>query len=193
MTPLVANMNDDNGDGLINTADTPDLVFLSFCGSSFTRDGILRIVHGGGDMKGMDAVAVLGAQRWTQGDALPEAGSFNCSEGILDPTAPLAIGDLDDPASTDGRPEIVGSHESNDNGLVIFDHTGRQLTNDFPGQLSEGPNPAPSIANLDGQGPAEIIVGRVVLTVERVGEELRFLDRFEGNRGRRNLKVPSVA
>ena len=91
MTPLVANMNDDNGDGLINTADTPDLVFLSFCGSSFTRDGILRIVHGGGDMKGMDAVG-SGPKDGLRTHS--PASSFNCSgESLTQPRPwPSVIG-----------------------------------------------------------------------------------------------------
>ena len=114
-------------------------------------------------MKGMDAVAVLGEDRWEQGDPLPEDGAFACSAGDLDPTAPLAIGDLDPVEDSDGRPEIVANHEQD--GLVIFDHWGRRITEGFLGGINQGPNPAPSIANLNGIGPAEIVLGQTVFTL----------------------------
>ena len=90
VTPLVGNLNDDNEDGVISELDIPDLIFMSFCESTFTTNGALRIVHGGGASKGLDAISVLGPHRWEQGDALPEAGSYRCGDG-LDPTAPIAL------------------------------------------------------------------------------------------------------
>ena len=80
----VGNLNDDNEDGVISD-DIPDLIFMSFA-RAFTTNGALRIAHGGGASKGLDAISVLGPHRWEQGDALPEAGSYRCGDGILDPT-----------------------------------------------------------------------------------------------------------
>ncbi|MBV70899.1 MAG: hypothetical protein CMH52_06065 [Myxococcales bacterium] len=183
VTPLVGNLDDDNGDGQITEQDIPELIFLSFCDSNFTNNGALRIVHGGGRLKGMDVVSVLGDQRWEIGDVLPGPGDYRCQDGILDPTAPMAFGDLDPVDSTDGRPEIIANHENG--GLVLFDHMGHQLDIAFNGELNQGPNPAPMIVNLDGQGFSEIVIGRTVITVFRdpMGQ-LRFGDRFEGNGAR---------
>ena len=179
VTPLVGNLNDDNEDGVISELDIPDLIFMSFCESTFTTNGALRIVHGGGASKGLDAISVLGPHRWVQGDALPEAGSYRCGDGILDPTAPMALGDLDPAEVTDGRPEIVANHENG--GLILFDNEGRELDIAFNNELNQGPNPAPIISNLDGLGFAEIVVGRSVITVGRNDAgELQFIDRFEG-------------
>ena len=110
---------------------------------------------------------------------MPEAGSYRCGDGILDPTAPIALGDLDPAAESDGRPEIVANHENG--GLVLFDNEGRELDIAFNNELGQGPNPAPIISNLDGSGFAEIVVGRTVITVGRNDAgQLQFIDRFEG-------------
>src|SRR5690606_9927655 len=51
MTPMVANLNDDNGDGVIDEKDVPDIVFNTFnpplnTNGSYNRNGILRAVSG---------------------------------------------------------------------------------------------------------------------------------------------------
>ena len=49
MAPVVANLSDDNADGLTNTFDTPDIAFISYDlegDGCCNQDGTLRIVSG---------------------------------------------------------------------------------------------------------------------------------------------------
>ncbi|XXT15909.1 FG-GAP-like repeat-containing protein [Sorangium sp. So ce429] len=174
MTPLVANLDDDNGDGLINELDFPEIIFTTFCGSTYRESGVLRAIHGGGPNKGGNYFAVLGAQVWHEGEPLD--APYACGDATLLPTASLAVGDLDG----DGVPEIVAITESQ--GLQIFSNTGetRLLANNLWTGYNE---PAPALANIDGEGLPEIVVGPNVFTL-RVDAEtgaLSILDRFKGN------------
>lgn len=200
MTPVVANLDDDNGDGLVDERDFPEIVFMTFCNSDFASEGVLRAIHGGGPNKGADAFAVLGAQRWRRGEPLPEPGTYDCRDADLDPTASLAVADLDDPATGDGRPEIIAVHhgvdangsgrvdggERNRAGIVVYDNTGARIAEGFLGEHPRaGGNPAIAIANVDGRGPAEIVVGPYVITVERAADgTLSLVDSFAGALGR---------
>lgn len=186
MTPVVANLDDDNGDGIIDERDFPEILFMTFCGSSFSSNGALRAIEGGGPNKGRDKFAVLGQRVWRAGEPLPDGGSYACGDGRIDPTASLAVGDLDDPANSDGRPEIVAVHRNDDSGIVVFDHTGAPIFEGFVGQLGRaGGNPAIALANVDGEGPAEIVIGPYVLTIGRDADgNLVAGDRFRGNAGR---------
>ena len=172
-SPIVANLDDDNGDGLINDLDFPEIIFTTFCNSEFTSNGILRAIHGGGPAKGGDLFATCGSLTWHEGDALPI--SCTCASAELDSTSSLAVGDLDG----DGVPEIVGISENN--ALQIFDNTGALLSTSAVLQIS-GANPAPTLANLDLDGFAEIVVGRLVVTLEHdQNGVLQVLDVFRGS------------
>ncbi len=174
MTPLVANLDDDNGDGLIDERDTPEIVFLTFCNSEFTSNGVLRAVHGGGPSRGGDFFASCGTTRWNEGDAsFPTCG---CNAADLDSTAGLAAGDIDG----DGVPEIVAITEGER--LRVYSNTGEILVADAG--AVPGPNGSPAIANLDGAGPAEVVVGNVAFTFERdASGALARVDRFTGTLG----------
>ena len=175
LTPLVANLNDDNGDGLIDERDTPEIIFTTFCNSDYTKNGILRAIHGGGDpaVKGKDYFATCAdGKTWHEGDAL-DAVDCDCGDGILDATASVAVGDLDN----DGIPEIVGVHETD--GIVIYNNRGEVISH--TAGLTGG-NPGPSLANVDNEGFAEIVVGRNLYTLTTdANNKLTILDRFEGN------------
>jgi len=180
MPPLVVNLDDDNEDGLIDELDFPEIVFTSFCGSSFRSNGVLRAIHGGGANKGGDFFASCGGEVWNEGDPVGDL-DCSCSEADLNATASLAAGDLDG----DGRPEIVSITEgpNDDEGAVrIHDRRGHILAESRELDL-RGKNPSPALANLDLTGPAEIVVGRLVFTV-RVDDEGRwsFGDVFEGTK-----------
>ncbi|MEE2644066.1 MAG: VCBS repeat-containing protein, partial [Myxococcota bacterium] len=164
LTPIVANLSDDNGDGLIDERDYPELIFMSFCNSDFRMNGALRVVAGGGPARGGDLLTVLGDRRWHLDEPLPQG--YSCEEGDLDPTGALAVGDLDAEGEEGARgtrgPEIVAPHEQR--GVVVYSATGERLFD--TAALGVGPgrarNPAVAIANLDGVGPAEIIIGATV-------------------------------
>ena len=173
-TPIVANLDDDNGDGLIDERDFPEIIFTSFCNSEFTTNGILRAIHGGGPDKGGDFFASCGSTYWNEGEP-PDGVTCACATGELDSTSSLAVGDLDN----DGVPEIIGILEAD--AVQIYSNIGHILATG-PSFNSGGANPAPTIANIDNQGFAEILVGRTVFTLmEDTNGDLVFANVFNGN------------
>lgn len=172
MTPLVVNLDDDTGDGVIDERDFPEVVFTSFCASEFTSNGVLRAIHGGGKNKGKDFFANCGGTLWKEGDPLTVA--CPCANAELDSTAVLAAGDLDG----DGKPEIVGISETD--GVILYANTGEVLSKS-PNYAFGGADPTPAIANVDNSGFAEVVIGRSVFTLEKdTAGKLKVLDRFEG-------------
>ncbi len=169
---LVANLDDDNGDGLIDDRDIPEIIFASYCGTAYTTNGVLRAIHGGGTNKGGDYFAVCGSAVWKEGDALP--ATCTCGSATLDPTASIAVGDID----YDGKPEIVAISEGNE--IIIYSNEGDILATS-PSRNLGGANPGPSIANLNNTGFAEIIAGRDVFSVVDDGMGgITFGDVWEG-------------
>ncbi|MCA9642932.1 MAG: hypothetical protein H6718_04630 [Polyangiaceae bacterium] len=172
LTPLVANLDDDNADGKIDERDFPEIIFMTFPNSTYTSNGTLRAIHGGGVNKGKDYFANCGSTTWLEGDAIGVACG---SATMLDPTSVPAVGDLD----YDGVPEIVALTQSD--GIRIFDNQGRTLSTSA-NQNFNGANPGVTIANLDNEGFAELIIGRDVYTLEHDGSGvLQVLDHFEGS------------
>ncbi len=172
ISPIVANLDDDNGDGLINESDFPEIVFLTFHNSQYREDGVLRAIHGGGPNKGGDFFATCGTITWHEGDDINMACTYTNAD--LDSTSSLAVGDLD----YDGVPEIVGVTETN--GINIYSNTGELLSTNA-GLNFAGANPAVALANVDNQGFAEIVIGRALFTVTDATGTLTVLDSFEGN------------
>lgn len=179
MTPAVANLTDDNGDGLINELDFPEIVFLTFCESVgpsrtlYSVEGILRAIHGGGDRKGEDLFAACGkGLTWQAGDATEglDAAECPCSTDVvstpadLDPTAGVAVGDLDN----DGSPEIVAMTQ--DERLRIFDRLGRFIAESAALGAAGSGNASPTLANVDASGLSEIVVGRAIATLSKVDD-----------------------
>jgi hypothetical protein len=122
-----------------------------------------------------DVVAVTfrednGVLRAMSGD--DGASLWDTDEVLLDPEAGLAGGDLDG----DGDVEIIGI--TNDSRVVAFDNQGRLLwRTDIYSQHMKGVADAPSIADMDGDGFAEVMVGRLIL--DKDGNTL-----MEGSYGR---------
>ncbi|MCB9611291.1 MAG: hypothetical protein H6722_02425 [Sandaracinus sp.] len=156
MTPAVANLTDDNGDGLTDTNDIPDIVLVSFNGQTdgcCTANGTLRVVSGLCNADGtMDTLATI-------------------TDRFIDNSTGVAVGNLHPDSMADERvPEIVATRQNA--GTVAFRRTASdgstweilwENTQYLRNARYNGSGSAPSIADLDGDGQPEVIVGNVVL------------------------------
>lgn len=138
MMPAVANLTDDDGDGQVSLNDIPDVVFVTFRGNQYTQDGVVRVVSG-----------LDGSEHWNSSD-LPVP--FFAYGGTIP-----ALGDI----TGDGVPEILISAGPSNNGLYAIKADGSILWHQ-PGVPPLG-SLGPSIANLDNDGPPEIITANRVL------------------------------
>ena len=143
-TPLVVNITDDNGDGLINSHDIPD---------------ILAVIENSADRLG-------GVIRAVSGDDAHELPNFAAgAPDLVGVWADIAAADIDG----DGIVEIVAPHR-NGQQLIAFEHTGevkwlstvKSLPGNSPAETPAGGGGAVAIANLDGAGAPEIIIGASV-------------------------------
>ena len=146
-TPLVVQLTDDNGDGRFDALDVPDIAFVT---TNFYEL--------------MEPQIYLRAIRGDTGAALFDVNGF-----MPHPTAPtafsfsgLAAGDIDN----DGKPELVTTTfgPAPNNALVALEHNGVRKwqsgvyhTHPSPTGLTNRDNP--TIADLDADGFAEIVVG----------------------------------
>ncbi|MCP4290119.1 MAG: DUF11 domain-containing protein, partial [Gammaproteobacteria bacterium] len=139
-TPMVVNLTDDNGDGQIDEHDIPDLVFATMPTDQWS----------GGPIK-----AISG----DDGHELFTAGEPDLIATLNE----LGVADIDG----DNLPEIVAAH-SDGYHLIAFEHTGEfkwlSTYDELPGRYDSGG--AISIANLDGAGPPEIVVGASVYSAD---------------------------
>ena len=132
--PAVGHLDDDNEDGVVNADDTPDVVFTSFSGSAYTSPGALTAI------KGSD-----GSTLWSITDAGGEP--IYSSSGV-------AIGDLDG----NGTVEVCvsgGLHAV----VCVNGEDGSLLWASGTETATYG---CPSIADLNGDGLAEVIHGRAI-------------------------------
>jgi hypothetical protein len=140
MMPSVANLTDDDGSGVIDLNDTPDIVFVTFQGSAYNADGVLRVISGDGT-----------AEHWSS-STLPVP--FFVRGGTI-----AALADIDD----DGVVEIlVSADPAAGGGLYAIENDGvikwYQPLVPTLGALG------PSVANVDGAGLPEIMTPNMVLS-----------------------------
>ena len=161
MTPSVANLTDDNGDGFTDTRDTPDIVFTSFdfeVDQCCTGNGVVRIASGACNPDGtMDTLATLRAT----------------NEQPIENSGGIALGNLHPASMTaEAAPEIVATYRSGaDRGVVAWTRTADdgsawQILWDKPTVLTSARLHAggqPSLADVNGDGQPEVVLGNVVL------------------------------
>ncbi len=135
MAPVIANMSDDNGDGVIDEDDIPDIIFVSQ-GSMVTSQGILRVISGRD-----------GEEIW----------SATHPDGIKSFIMSIAVGDIDN----NGDPEIIVPL-INDRELVAYNHDGSILWTSETVPYPYMGGVAPFIADIDNDGNPEIYKGRVL-------------------------------
>ena len=136
-TPLVANMNDDNGDGAIDLCDVPDVIVPIYGAGPQQSDGHIYILDGA------TGAVVL---------KIPEV--VNCYGNP-------AVGDIDG----DGLPEIVALRSQPGDVIhghaLAFEHDGTLKWESAT--VFAAWQVAAALADLDADGDVEILVGSKVL------------------------------
>ena len=133
-TPSVGQLTDDNGDGVIDERDIPDIAVVTFARSNWYTTGNLRVVSGDGSTEHWGLSSV------TDGTT---TYSINSASGI-------AIGDID----ADGSPDLI--LPSYDGSLLALEHDGTLKW--ASSAVDVGRYSYPSITDMDGDGSPEIIV-----------------------------------
>ncbi|WP_035025394.1 choice-of-anchor A family protein [Enterovibrio calviensis] len=129
-TPIVGQLNDDNGDGSIDSADVADVIVVTFANNQYTKPGVVRALSG-----------IDGAELWDYSDG----------PVYSDPRFTPALADLD----ADGLIDIVVADNAT-NEVRIINNEGivkRAFSREdkYVGNVS--------ISDLDSDGVAEILVG----------------------------------
>jgi hypothetical protein len=141
--PVVGQVTDDNGDGVVDSDDVPDIAMTAYrLGEDYL--GTLRLVSGDGSV-------VHWATRETELD-----GELWAPYGL----SGTALGDVDG----DGDVEIAVAVSDTDGdaygcGVGLYDHTGMLLWVNDDVSIECGGH-APAFADLEGDGTVELIVGR---------------------------------
>ncbi len=164
VTPIVMNLNDDNGDGVVSGEDIPDVLFSSFDGRDFRMNPM-------DPEMGAPIPAVV---RALSGDDGRELWTVLADDHRVQSEAQLAAGDIDG----DNLPEVIGSKYIYLEGesplgmgpklfgrfvrgkLICFDNQGRFKweSDEWTAPKEEGEDGGgPAIADLDQDGFAEII------------------------------------
>ena len=137
MTPIVATITDDDGDGVYGSdGDMPSVLLMTYAGASWDSTGVLRALSGDGKQE-----------------------LLTISNQNLGALSGIAVGDLDG----DAKPEIVAVQYIG--AVKVFGHDGalKWTSAAYPGDITYSNMAAPAIADLDGDSKPEVIVGRVIL------------------------------
>ena len=149
MTPVVGNLTDDNGDGLINDNDTPDVVFAAYRNPSYGATYGALVMLSGDD-----------------GSELLYQTTITLADGSIDypsSRAGVALADID----SDGTPEACFTTALNR--LICMTAAGSvTLVGSAPSDWSSNTFQGAklSIADMDGDGSPEIAAGRAVYNAD---------------------------
>jgi len=155
MTPMVGQLTDDNGDGVVDALDTPDIVIISRDANNTSYHGVLRILSGDGSAVHLSVQDV----------------TFNNTSYYPHTQADVALGDIDG----DGDPEIVTTVCDGASCYPgAFDLSGalEWVVTDYSVPCHQN---GPALHDLDADGDVEVVVGMLILNgldgaVQGVGE-----------------------
>ena len=136
--PAIGNLNDDNEDGRVDENDVPDVVFSSFIGGAYSSAGAITAIRG------------------SDGDTLwsvREAGGQS-----LFGASGVAIGDLEG----DGTIEVCVAGTVN--GVVCLNGVDGSFK--WAAGTETSTYGCPAIADLNGDGAAEVIFGRTIIAAD---------------------------
>ena len=156
-TPIVMNFSDDNGDGVVDHNDIPDIAFLTYdyhvacCNTPAT----LRIVSGDCNDDGtMTTLASIDLPAMTNDTGIA-AGDIN-ADGVPEI---VAVGMYEEP---NGRPQ--GTIAFAPTNLSATEWTTVWTNETYPTwNVHTRGGPVLAVANVDGEGAAEVVVGNLVL------------------------------
>lgn len=156
--PMVANLNDDNGDGVIDENDIPDVVFNTFhrnspnrgSASTYNVDGVLRAISGHD-----------GSRLWPT--TTPPYRTHPSLEVAIadiraDSPGPEIVGCTFDPGTATANPR-----------LTIFSATGDILHRFDEASGLSVPCGRPAVADMNGDGVAEIAIGNRIVQSDGSG------------------------
>jgi hypothetical protein len=133
--PAIANLNDDNGDGRVDEADIPDVVFTSFQGSAYGSEGTVTAIRGNDGKLIWSVLAPGGASVYGAGG--------------------VAIGDLEG----DGTIEVCVPGIAD----AVVCLNGVDGSFKWSAGTERAGYGCPSIADMDGDGLAEVLFGRTII------------------------------
>ncbi|NMM39534.1 choice-of-anchor A family protein [Pseudoalteromonas arctica] len=136
-TPVVAQLNDDNGDGVIDNNDVSDVIITSFRGNGFAKPGLVRALSG-----------IDGSELWNY----ENGGVFSDSRNSI------AAADLDG----DGIVEIV-LNDYTSPVVQVVNNLG-QVKKELA--KSGKPLGAVTLSDINNDGIVEIVTGNNVLSYE---------------------------
>ena len=138
MTPVVANLSDDNGDGVVDEGDIPEIIFTAYAGSAYTSAGPLNAISGDGSGM-LWSISSAGGHTW--------GGSGG-----------VAVGDLEG----DGRPDVCVAGSS----AAVICVDGVDGSFKWAAGSETHLYGCPAIADMDGDGLSEVIFGRQVFSFD---------------------------
>jgi len=141
-TPIAVNLNDDNGDGVIDEKDVTDIIAVTFNIANYRAQGVVRALSG-----------IDGEELWKTENL---DGTFNYKTIKATSTYSISAADV----NNDGLVEVI-VRDSTDHSFKIYSNSG-ELIKAIPKGFAYGNS---SISDLDGDGYAEFIIGNSIVNL----------------------------
>jgi len=171
-TPIVAQITDDNGDGLIDEDDTPDIIYVTY-----ETNGVLRAMSGDGSAEIL-SVPVSGFNRTTliaaadiDNDGIVEIIGIDSAKRVValehDGTPKWTSAALGNHVSTYDNAPAISDMDGDGNveiiaGRAILDSAGNLIAAGDHGKGSGAGNGSAAMSfavDVDGDGQQEVVVG----------------------------------